>query len=273
MSSPNANQSEANAVARTPSLDTHSRYWIHGADLHLLLGKVLYRVHSYFFVRESKHWKTKLIGSTSSGDEVLLQGNTSTNALVLNEKPADFDCLLDIFYNRQFGDYSHLKLEQWTTVLSYSTKWDFPQVRELAIRYIVNSEVSSEMDTVERIVLYQENKLPEQYLFPLYAQIASREELLSLEESKRLGYDSLVPIHQARERLRSQGSMNNRLLSPIRTDLKPTEIIDIVASTFKISLGNASLNSGSGPSIQLDTANSNAKNNAGGPGKSKKGQK
>ena len=100
------------------------------------------------------------------------------------------------------------------------------------------------MDTVERIVLYQENKLPEQYLFPLYAQIASREELLSLEESKRLGYDSLVPIHQARERLRSQGSMNNRLLSPIRTGLKPTEIIDIVASTFKISLGNASLNSG-----------------------------
>ena len=42
MSSPNANQSEENAVARAPSLDTHSRYWIHGADLHLLVCITLY---------------------------------------------------------------------------------------------------------------------------------------------------------------------------------------------------------------------------------------
>ena len=144
------------------------------------------------------------------------------------------------FQHSRFGDYSHLKLAQWMTVLGYSTMWGFPQVKELAIRYII----SSEMNTIERIVLYRDNRLPEKYLFPLYMQIASREELLSLEESKKLGFDTLVCIHQARERLRSQTPMNNRLLSPVRTDLKHTEVIDIVASTFNISLTDASFDSG-----------------------------
>jgi len=95
------------------SLVTHRNYWIKGGDLHLLvciapyvplcsndvpqLGQTLYRIHSHFFLRESKYWKTKLIGSN---DGPLLQGSTSINALVLEEKPADFECLLEIFYNR-----------------------------------------------------------------------------------------------------------------------------------------------------------------------------
>ncbi|KAJ3557081.1 hypothetical protein NP233_g11832 [Leucocoprinus birnbaumii] len=206
-----------------------------GADLHLLLGHKLYRIHSHFFIRESKFWRDKLAGPTSPGDEPLLAGTSSTNAIILDERPSDFDCLLYVFYNTKFGDYSQLTLKQWITIIRYATKWNFREVKELAIRYIVNFE----MDVVDRIVLYQENKLPEKYLFPLYMQIASREDMLNVEESKALGFDTLVLIHHARERLRTPGLMNNKLLSPIRTDLKHTDVIDIVASTFNISLADA----------------------------------
>lgn len=259
---------DTNVPARSPSLAPHSDYWIKGADLHLLLGHTLYRIHSHFFIRESKFWKNKLAGPTSPGDEPLLVGTSSTNALVLDERPLDFDCFLYVFYNNRFGDYSQLTLKQWITILRYSTKWDFPHVKELAVRYIVDFD----MDVVDRIVLYQENNLPESYLFPLYMQIASREDMLSLEESKILGYDTLVLIHHARERLRTPVSPTNRLLSPIRTDLTHTNVIDIVASTFNISLASANIspNPGPDPSPKQGSAGGQANNNANGTGKSNK---
>jgi hypothetical protein len=140
----------------------------------------------------------------------------------------------------KYGDYSRANLKSWITILRYATRWEFDEVKELAIRYIA----SLDMDVIERIVLYQENRLPEKYLFPLYMQIASREGMLGLDESRALGYETLVLIHHARERLRAPTPMNNKLLSPIRTDLKSTDVIDIVASTFNISLTNANSNTG-----------------------------
>jgi hypothetical protein len=58
----------------------------------------LYRVHSYFFLRESAFWKRELIGPGDAGDK-LLKGNNSTNAIILEEDPKDFDRFLWVFYN------------------------------------------------------------------------------------------------------------------------------------------------------------------------------
>lgn len=91
------------------------------------------------------------------------------------------------------------------------------------------------MDPVERIRLYQNNDIPEQYLFPLYKQLACRGEPLGLEESRTLGIETLVLIFQARERLRAQPSADRRL-SPIRTDLDQRYIDEVVSATFHISL-------------------------------------
>lgn len=119
--------------------------------------------------------------------------------------------------------------------MRYATRWDFPYIKDLAIRHLENHE----MDPIARVKLYQENKLPEKYLFPLYVCLASREELLSIEESRTLGLDTLVLIQQARERLRAPKSpMGNQLLSPIRTDLRQTEVFDIVSATFNISFAD-----------------------------------
>lgn len=125
--------------------------------------------------------------------------------------------------------------------MRYATRWDFPEIKELAIRYLE----AHEMDPVARITLYQENRLPEKYLFPLYVRLASRDELLGLEESRALGIETLVLIQQARERLRAQPPMGNHLLSPIRTDLKQTDVFDIVSATFSISLAEVEPNPGS----------------------------
>ncbi|KAF7768693.1 hypothetical protein Agabi119p4_7936 [Agaricus bisporus var. burnettii] len=222
-----------NTFGRSPSLSPSATYYLRGGDLFFLLGHVLYRVHSYFFLRESAFWKRELVGSSTAPDAPLLQGNDSTNAIILEEDPKDFDCFLWVFYNENLGDFS-AKLQDWITIMRYATRWDFPRIKDLAIQHLEKHE----MNPIDRIKLYQENKLPEKYLFPLYVGLASRQELLGIEESRTLGIETLVLIQQARERLRAPTSpMGNKFLSPIRTDLKPADVFDIVSATFNISFG------------------------------------
>lgn len=124
--------------------------------------------------------------------------------------------------------------------MRYATRWDFPEIKELAIQYLETHE----MDTVTRINLYQENCFPEKYLFPLYVHLASREELLGFEESQALGIETLVLIQQAREHLRARPPMKNCLLSPIRSNLAEMDIFEIVSATLNISLEEVGLNIG-----------------------------
>lgn len=94
------------------------------------------------------------------------------------------------------------------------------------------------MPQISRIKLYEETKVPGKHLFPLYMQVASREEMLNLEESRALSLETLVLIHHARERLRAQTLASKPLHCPIRKNIKETEIAEIISSTFNISLSD-----------------------------------
>jgi hypothetical protein len=92
------------------------------------------------------------------------------------------------------------------------------------------------MELVPRIQLYLQNNVSEKYLFPLFVELATRKELLGLEEARALGMETVVLIQQARERLRGQFSPDNPSHIPVRKDIKKKEISDVVASTFGFSL-------------------------------------
>lgn len=65
------------------------------------MDKKLFRVHSYFFTRESKHWKDELVGPISPGDGPLKKGQDEKNAILIDgEKPEDFARFLWVFYNK-----------------------------------------------------------------------------------------------------------------------------------------------------------------------------
>ncbi|KAF9445064.1 hypothetical protein P691DRAFT_806196 [Macrolepiota fuliginosa MF-IS2] len=232
-------------TSRSLSLSTHPEYHIKGGDLHFIVACTMFRVNSYFFDRESKFWRDRLAGPVSPGDAPMNKGTSSSTAIVLDESPEDFARLLWVWYNDDYGNYSTASLENWLTILRLATKWEFPKVKKLAIEYLEKFE----MDTVQRIVLYQNNSVSEKYLYPLYEKLASREERLRLDESKALGLETLVLVHEARERLRAPPS-GNRLLSPVRPGIGPADIIEIVSSTFNISLADTNAEpgkSGGGP--------------------------
>lgn len=156
---------------------------------------------------------------------------------------------------RKYGDYSHVTVEEWKPILRYAHKWGFPEVKALAIRFL---EGNKDLGTAERIVLYQENKIPGKYLLPHFTELVCRENYLGLEESHTLGVENLWLIFQARERLRVHSNKDSDHPSPLRKGINETEIKDIVVSTFKISLTEEEPTPGSTVSLQPPAMNLNA---------------
>ncbi|KAJ3559850.1 hypothetical protein NP233_g11159 [Leucocoprinus birnbaumii] len=212
----------------------HPEYHIRGGDLYLRVDKTIFRIHSYFFVRESQYWKDELAGPVSPGDEQLKKGMDEQNAIIIEEeKPEDFAQFLWVFYNNSFGNFSKATREDWSVILHFAAKWGFKEVKELAVRHL---ESMDDIGLVDRIQLYQANKVAEKYLFTHYVKLAERKEMLGLEEARALGMETYVTIQQARERLRAQVTRDQPMISPIRMELKTKDISDIVASTFNIKL-------------------------------------
>jgi hypothetical protein len=116
-------------------------------------------------------------------------------------------------------------------ILRLAVRWEFTGVTDLAIDHLGRCE----MDTIKKIRLYQDCKVHEKYLFPLYIQLASRNEFLGLKEAHDLGLETFVLLQQARERLRGQGS-SSPTHSPVRPDIGQSDIIGVLAETFKVPL-------------------------------------
>src|SRR5271154_6390625 len=112
----------------------HPTYYLSGADLFVIVQRVLFRIHSYFLLRESTHFQQLL--STSPHDLPNIIGTSPTRPLILTDiSPRNFAIFLWVFYNPQFGRYI-TTLQHWTIIHNYSIAWNFPEVRFLAERHL-----------------------------------------------------------------------------------------------------------------------------------------
>lgn len=120
-------------------------------------------------------------------------------------------------------------LNKWKTILRLANQWHFAEVKDLAFRELdIPGKFS--LSIVERIVLYRQYASDRKYLEPLYAQLLSRSEPLTVEEGQSLGITSALLISGARERLRAT---SDRLApsAPLPDSMKGT-IQEMVGSIF-----------------------------------------
>lgn len=140
-----------------------------------------------------------------------------------------------IFYDPTYM-YDDAPSSAWCKILSLSSpgKWDFPKIHAFALKRLNNLF----LPLVERIVLYKSCSVPFEHLLPLYAELCTREEALSLEESVRLGWELVVPILQVRECLlkwEGKGSVTDSTLHNMRAAIQgvsSTWIQDRIKSMF-----------------------------------------
>ncbi|KAJ7725671.1 hypothetical protein DFH07DRAFT_251958 [Mycena maculata] len=146
------------AMAHTNSesllgLQHFEEFYLSGGDLYCLVENKLFRIHRYFFERESKFFKAQLAVPATPGRPRI--GTADDSAILLdNVRSKDFAKLLWVFYNPKYSLYD-ASVEDWSTILELAERWEFAEVKNLAVREL---EKKDELPDIDRIVLYPSSK-------------------------------------------------------------------------------------------------------------------
>lgn len=105
-------------------------------------------------------------------------------------------------YHRNFAARDITSAEEWTSVLSLATRWEFASLRELAMQYLFAST-----SAVERIALGRRYDIPG-WLVPAYTEVCERKDPLTLAEGRLLGLDDVIRIGQVRHSIRYSSNLN-----------------------------------------------------------------
>ncbi|KIY65839.1 hypothetical protein CYLTODRAFT_51561 [Cylindrobasidium torrendii FP15055 ss-10] len=209
-----------------------SSFYLPDGNLHILVGEVYYRVHRYFFIRESVLFRTRLEQASKNKQE---DGKTEGTSIILSEftTPEKFDHFLWVFYNSTYD--LEAPREHWEDILELADKWSFAVIKSLAIRKL---EAILDIPVIDRIVLYRQHNVPASSLNPYYARLCARDIILSKQESTQLGLDLAIQIFQARERLRSRkhngkgGGGGGGPKSPLPDDATQERVMEVIAEMF-----------------------------------------
>lgn len=95
--------------------------------------------------------------------------------------------------------WSDITKSKWLSVLKLATMWTFKDIRALAIDKLTKET----MGPIEQVLVAKQYNVP-QWLRSGYQALATRSEMLSVEEAGQLGYLTAILLFQAREQVRGQ---------------------------------------------------------------------
>jgi len=251
---PSSNESTTTVAA----LKHHEKYYINGGDLYFLIENHHFRVHRYFFERESAYFQKILTVPASPGAAQV--GTSQGNAIVLeNVRSIEFERFLWVFYNPKYSLYD-TTVEEWTSIIHLAHRWNFPEVKNLVVRELEKLPV----DNIDKIVLYQKYDVNKDLLVPCYSALCMREAPLSLHEGLKLGLETALMIARARECARCKPTDSGER-SPTPADLDEQDMHNLVKDLFGIAKPTDSSQGKAG--AQSSTAQTSTSNSGGGSAK------
>ena len=100
---------------------------------------------------------------------------------------------------RSLHDIYEATSDEWVGILKIACEWDFAQVRNMAVRHIDLSGLS----TIRRLYLYLLYRAEAPYVVPLYVSLCMRDKGPTDEETEVLGMKTVLLIWRMREHLRA----------------------------------------------------------------------
>ncbi|CAA7260365.1 unnamed protein product [Cyclocybe aegerita] len=224
----------------TPSQE----YFLEGGDLYLLVCEILFRAHSFFFVRDSVEFHGVLSKIPEDGKP--RPGSADSPILIKAVTPSEFTKFLWVFYNEEYSVYD-ATADEWTGILKVAHQYKFPKIKNLAIRELNKSSLS----VVEKIKTFELYEADREHIVPLYASMCMRDEGPSDEEIEQMGQKRFVTVFRARERLRALPSSGNA--SPLPQGVEEGDVLRTI-SDF-LGLGPSSSANGGAASATSSSTN------------------
>ncbi|KAH9966274.1 hypothetical protein BJV74DRAFT_785522 [Russula compacta] len=207
----------------------HPEYYIHGGDIIFRVEDTLFRVHRYFFTRESAFFRTKLPHPPPPGE--FTKGSSDNQPLFLEDTlQVDFERFLWVFYNPKYSLY-HATVEEWTSIVKLAHQWDFSGVKALVVRELERLEIPP----LQKIVIYHSYVIDRRLLRSAYAAFASRDEPITIEEGQKLGLETSLQLAHARELARVPATAGKRS-KDARSPAKVTgaELDELIRELFQL---------------------------------------
>ncbi|KDQ58990.1 hypothetical protein JAAARDRAFT_649751 [Jaapia argillacea MUCL 33604] len=187
---PDASQPGGCALMSGPSIsyEKDEQFYFSDRNVFFLVDRRLFKVHSFFFERNSAYFRTLLSENRQSSD---------SNPILLDDVAAvDFQRFLRMLYPTQFDKHSAITKEEWVSVLLLATAWDFTSIRTVAIRELVSCT-----SPIDKIVLGRKYDIS-YWLKDAYIAVCTRPEALTVEEAEDLGLKESINISKVRQDIR-----------------------------------------------------------------------
>lgn len=208
----------------------HPKYYLNGGDVHFLVENYLFRVHRYFFERESAHFREQLAIPAPAGQSP--KGSSDANPFLLDDVAAnDFARFLWVFYNPKYSIYD-ATVEDWSAILKLSYDWRFGEVQKLCCRELEKFNI----EPLAKIELYQTYDLDKKLLVPSYIALCARPEPLTIREGRQLGLETALLLATARECARGILTESGAR-SPAPASLEAEDMTNIIKDVFGLSPG------------------------------------
>ncbi|KAL1723240.1 hypothetical protein EV715DRAFT_191304 [Schizophyllum commune] len=175
------------------------KYYIEEGDLVVRVEDTLFRLHRYHIKRATQ---SDLLGSIDVSDMGI--GRDDDAACILTDvQPEEFESLMWFFYDsgylwRSDVDRSTDIISTWRRILSLAKRFKMRQVAMVACHAL---GLLGAVSGIERIVLCAEHGLNATWAREDSGRIIAREQPISAEELKLLGFKTGAKISNARETL------------------------------------------------------------------------
>ncbi|EPQ55220.1 hypothetical protein GLOTRDRAFT_76535 [Gloeophyllum trabeum ATCC 11539] len=226
----------------------HDSYYIMTGDIVFLVEHHLFRVHRYFFERESPVFREKLALATPPGQSP--RGTSDANPFPIEDATSvDFSRFLWVFYNPLYSLYN-ASIEEWTSILKLAYLWRFAEVKKLAVRELEKQYIAP----VPKIALYNRYDVDRNLLLPSYSVLTTRDEPISMAEGMDLGLETSLLLARARELAR--GKEGRRASSPVT--IEDSEVQGLLTDVF--ALKDVPFRPTSPAAVRVDTSAISASN-------------
>jgi len=132
-STPEPSETDTRPNSPISNLRRHPNYYLPGGDLYIQVVDTLFRVHSYFFIRESMLWQ-HILRNTTQGlrvhDPIILHHEFEITPFPTADS---FAQLLWVFYNPYYYVYD-VSVATWWTIENYASHFGMRYVLDLVHR-------------------------------------------------------------------------------------------------------------------------------------------
>jgi len=196
----------------------HEHYYVDDGNVTFLAERTHFRVHKSFFERESEFFRNFF---AHPGEDGPVDGSED-KPYRLDVRSDDFAEFVGVWYNQDYT-YSRNK-DAWLVILKLATRWEFPNVRKLAISKLE----ALRLPPVEKIALYKEHGIDHKLLIPSYIDLCRSPTLPSPADGDLLSMETIINLLNARERERESPTTSDEALGSMIEEtfgLQPTIIV------------------------------------------------